>query len=152
LEPNEIDHRYNEIKSDFEILGSWSLRYQSLVEMGRDLEPMDPRFKTLEFYVEGCVSALWIRGDLKDGKLYFSADSDGILPKGLTALLVHLFTGTSPQEILNWEGNPVKDLGFYQNMTPTRVEAFAKMIKKFKEWAGKSLEGQTSGTDLGGRK
>lgn len=141
----DIQERYLQMKQDFEILGSWSMRYQSLIEMGRDREPLDSRYKTEEYYVDGCVSALWIRGELRTGRLYFQIDSDGILPKGLAALLADLFSGALPEEILTWDGNPSQDLGFYQNLTPTRVQAFSKMITRFKECAVKAQEGHLHG-------
>ena len=139
MEKTEVDNRYLELQRDFEVLGSWSMRYQSLIEMGRDMSEFPAEYKTQEFYVEGCLSALWIRGEYRDGLLWFTADSVGILPKGLAALLVHLFNGVAPQEILGWTGSPSKELGFYQNMTPTRVEAFTKMITRFKKIAQEAV-------------
>lgn len=135
MSENEADRRYAQLMEDFEILGSWSLRYQSLIEMGQELPPLDQGFRTPEFFVEGCVSALWIRPEVQEGRLYFQAHSDGVLPKGLVALLVHLFQGLTPGEILAWEGNPVEDLGLRQNLTPTRVQAFGKMLTRFRALA-----------------
>jgi cysteine desulfuration protein SufE len=137
---NSIEKRFENLKSEFNELEQWSLRYQHLVEMGKSLPPLSDNQKQDSNLIQGCVSKVWLGADMRSGKLFFWGDSDGIMPKGLVALTSTIFSNTSPQEILAFQAPILSELGLLQNLTPTRAKAMENMLRRVKELAALALK------------
>ncbi|MCA1746943.1 MAG: SufE family protein, partial [Bacteroidales bacterium] len=106
-----------------------------LVELGNDLPPIDPALKTDENLINGCQSKVWLNADFKDGKIWYQADSDAIIVKGIVALLVKVLNGQPPKEIIDNELYFIDEIGLKQNLSPTRSNGLVAMVKKMKLYA-----------------
>lgn len=130
-----INQIQDDIIEEFSSIDDWMDRYNYLIELSSELEPMDSAYKTDNYIIEGCQSRVWINATLEDGKVTFSADSDAIIAKGLIALLVRVFNGQSPEEILDTELYFIDKIGMKENLTPTRANGLLSMIKQMKMYA-----------------
>src|SRR5690606_19081314 len=98
-----IKEKQQEIVEEFAFLEDWEQKYEYIIDLGKELKGLDSARKTDENLIKGCQSQVWIDAEYRDGKLFFNADSDGILPKGIVSLLVSIYSGHSTQEILRSE-------------------------------------------------
>ena len=94
---NTMKETEEELIQEFEMFDDWMDKYNYIIELGKDLPMIDPQFKTEEFLISGCQSQVWLHPDMRDGKLYFSADSDAIITKGIVNLLIRVLSGHTPQ-------------------------------------------------------
>ena len=101
-----IQEKQQEIIEEFEFLDDWEQKYEYIIDLGKELKGLPEEKKTEENLIKGCQSKVWLDAEFRDGKLFFNADSDGILPKGIVSLLVRIYSGHSTQEILD------SDFGF----------------------------------------
>lgn len=124
-----------DIVEEFSVFEDWLDRYNYLIELGHDLPPIDPQYRTNEYLINGCQSKVWLHADLVDGKLRFKADSDAIIVKGIVALLVKLMNDRTPEEILGTELSFIDDIGLRQNLSPTRSNGLLAMVKKMRLYA-----------------
>jgi len=122
----------NEIIEEFSTFDEWMDKYEYLIELGRDLPQIDPKFKTNEYLINGCQSKVWLNAELKDGKIYFTADSDAIITKGIVALLIRVMNGRTPQEVMNADLFFIDKIGLSENLSPTRSNGLLSMIKQMK--------------------
>lgn len=129
---NEVQ---NEIIEEFSVFDDWLDRYNYLIELGNELPEIDPRYKTSEYLINGCQSKVWLHADMKDGKIWFDADSDAIIVKGIVALLVKVLNGRTPEEILDNNLSFIDEIGLSQNLSPTRSNGLLAMVKKMKLYA-----------------
>ena len=120
---------------EFEMFDDWMDKYNYIIELGKDLPMIDPQFKTEEFLISGCQSQVWLHPEYKDGKLYFSADSDAIITKGIVNLLIRVLSGHTPQEILDNDLSYLDAIGLKNHLSPTRSNGLASMIKQIKLYA-----------------
>jgi cysteine desulfuration protein SufE len=134
-EANQFNQAQQEIVDEFSVFEDWLDRYNYLIELGNDLAPIDPRYKTSEYLINGCQSKVWLHADLVDGKLQFAADSDALIVKGIVALLVRLMNGHTPAEILENELFFIDKIGLRQNLSPTRSNGLLAMVKKMRLYA-----------------
>lgn len=134
-EANQFKQAQQEIVDEFSVFEDWLDRYNYLIELGNDLEPIDPRYRTSEYLINGCQSKVWLHADLVDGKLQFAADSDALIVKGIVALLVRLMNGHTPAEILENELFFIDEIGLRQNLSPTRSNGLLAMVKKMRLYA-----------------
>ena len=132
---DEIESRHRAIVDDFAAMEDWQERYEHIVDLGKALEPLAKEFHTRELKVSGCVSQVWLRATLEDGKLVFAADSDSIFVKGLIALLIRAYSGFTPEEILRTDPTFVREIGITQNLSPNRANGLGSMIHRIKEIA-----------------
>lgn len=132
MEPDKIQE---EIIEEFEQFGDWMEKYNYLIELSKDLEPLDPKFKVPENVIHGCQSRVWLTADVVDGKLIFKADSDAIITKGIVALLIRVLSGRKPEEVMNADLYFVDKIGLRQNLSPTRSNGLLSMIKQMKLYA-----------------
>ena len=126
---NEVQDR---IIDDFSIFEDWMDKYQQLIELGKDLPPIDEKKRTESYLIKGCQSKVWLDAELIDGKISFTADSDAIITKGLVALVIHVLSGHSPEEIVNAKMDFVNQIGLTQHLSPTRANGLVNMIKQMK--------------------
>ncbi len=121
-----LEDRLNEIEAEFELVGEWNDRYRLMVDWGTDLEPLPEPERTEDFFVHGCSSPLWLKGEVVDGLCVVRGYSPGILPQALVALLVRLYHGLR-QDSLGPPVNVGQRLGLVRHLTPTRELTFRRM-------------------------
>jgi cysteine desulfuration protein SufE len=124
-----------EIIEEFSMFEDWMERYEYIIELGKSLPNLDESFKTEENLIKGCQSKVWLHGEVKDEKIVFSSESDAILTKGIVALLLQVYSGQTPQEILEADTNFIDEIGLKEHLSPTRANGLVSMIKKIKLYA-----------------
>ncbi len=125
----------NEIIEEFSVFNDWLDRYDYLIELGNELPDLDPAYRTEEYLINGCQSKVWLNAEFKDSKVYFMADSDAIIVRGIVALLVKALNGQTPKDILESDLYFIDEIGLKQNLSPTRSNGLVSMIKKMKTYA-----------------
>lgn len=130
-----INELQDQIIDDFLIFDDWMDRYNFLIELSKELPIMDSKYKTEQYLIDGCQSRVWINCEQTDGKLYFSADSDAIIAKGLIALLVKVLNGQSAEDVYNADLYFIEKIGMKDNLTPTRANGLVSMIRQMKMFA-----------------
>jgi len=130
-----IEEIQNEIIDEFSMYDDWMDKYGYLIELGNDLEPLDPKDKNDQNLIKGCQSRVWLVADLVDGKIIFKGESDAVIVKGLVALLLRVVSGRTPKELLENDLHFIDDLGLKQNLSPTRSNGLLAMMKQIKMYA-----------------
>lgn len=130
-----IQQKQQEIVKDFEFLDDWEQKYEYIIDLGKNLEGLPEDKKTEDNLIKGCQSKVWIDADFNDGKLFFNADSDGILPKGIVSLLVSIYSGHSTDEILNSDFKFIEEIGLQEFLSPSRANGLMAMTKQIKFYA-----------------
>ena len=125
----------DEIIEEFSVFNDWLDKYDYLIELGNELPEIDPEYKTDEYLINGCQSKVWLNADYRDGKIWYHADSDAIIVKGIAALLVKALNGQPPGEIINNDLYFIDEIGLKQNLSPTRSNGLVAMVKKMKTYA-----------------
>lgn len=113
----------------------WDDRYQYLIDLGKSLPLIDEQYKTEDNIIKGCQSRVWLRAEVNDGKVDFTADSDAILTKGLIAILIRTFSGQSASDILSANTEFIDQIGLKEHLSPTRANGLVSMIKQIKMYA-----------------
>ena len=129
---NEIQDEVIEEFSDFT---DWMDKYQLLIDLGNDQEPLDERYKTEQNLIDGCQSRVWLVADYRDGQLSFTAESDALIVKGIVALLIRVLSGHTPQEILDADLYFIDHIGLREHLSPTRSNGLLAMVKQIKAYA-----------------
>lgn len=122
----------NEIVDEFGMFEQWDDKYQYIIDLGKSLAPLDEKYKTEDRLIKGCQSRVWLYTELKDGKIYFTADSDAIITKGLVALMVRVLSGHTAQEIVEAPLNFINEIGLKDHLSPTRSNGLLAMVKQMK--------------------
>jgi cysteine desulfuration protein SufE len=130
-----LNEAQDRIIEDFSIFGDWMDKYQQLIELGKDLPPIDEKKRTESYLIKGCQSKVWLDAELKDSKIYFSADSDAIITKGIVALLIQVLNERTPQEILDGDLYFIDKIGLKENLSPTRSNGLVSMVKQMRLFA-----------------
>ena len=130
-----INEQRDAIIEEFSDMDDWMDRYQLLIDMGNDLDALDEQYKTNQNLIDGCQSRVWIQCNYSDGQLYFQADSDALIVKGIIALLVQVLSGHTPQEILDTDLYFIDRIGLREHLSPTRSNGLLAMIKQIKAYA-----------------
>jgi len=130
-----LDEIQEEIIAEFEQFGDWMEKYNYLIELSKDLVPLDAKFKTNDNIINGCQSRVWLVAEIIDGNLVFKADSDAIITKGIIALLIKVLSGRKPEEVMNADLYFIDQIGLRQNLSPTRSNGLLSMVKKIKLYA-----------------
>lgn len=130
-----IKERQQEIIEEFEIYDDWMDKYSYLIELSKDLPVINDDAKKDENLINGCQSKVWIDAKFSDGKIYFTADSDAIITKGIIALLVRVLSDSTPQEIIDSDLHFIDEIGLKENLSPTRSNGLLAMIKQMKLYA-----------------
>lgn len=121
-----------DIIDEFSIFDDWLDKYNYLIEMAQSLPPIDPAHRTDQYVIKGCQSRVWIDATMREGRIYYSADSDAIITKGIIALLVRVFNGLTPAEISDVDLSFLDTIGLRENLSPTRANGLVAMIKQMK--------------------
>lgn len=123
----------NEIVDEFSMFDEWLDKYEYIIELGRSLEGYPEDKKTEDKLIKGCQSRVWVESEFKDGRLYFRADSDAIITKGIISLLIKMYSGRTPKEILSSDFSTIDKIGLKENLSPTRANGLVSMIARIKE-------------------
>src|SRR5690625_6189284 len=127
-----IQEIQNEIIDEFSFFDNWEQRYEYLIELGNEINPVTDEVKTDDKIIKGCKSTVWLYAKIEDDKIVFQADSDAILPKGLAALLVRIYNHQRPEDILASNTDFIQEIGLQEFLSPTRANGLLAMIKQFK--------------------
>lgn len=129
---NELQDEVIEEFSDFE---DWMDKYQLLIDLGNEQEPLDSKYKTEQNLIDGCQSRVWLQADLVDGKIIFQAESDALIVKGIVTLLIKVVSGHTPDEILNSDLYFIEKIGLKEHLSPTRSNGLLAMVKQMRMYA-----------------
>lgn len=129
---NEIQ---DQIIAEFELFSDWMDRYNYIIELSAELPAISPDHRTDQYVIKGCQSRVWIDATYSDGRLWFTADSDAIITKGIIALLIRVLNGRTPQEVLEGDLYFIDRIGLRENLSPTRANGLVAMIKQMKLYA-----------------
>jgi len=130
-----ISEMQEQIVSEFSLFDDWMDKYNYLIEMGRSIPVIDESYKTDQYVISGCQSKVWLHADFRDGKIFFSADSDAIITKGIVNLLIRVLSGHTPDDILNTEMDFIDKIGLREHLSPTRSNGLTSMVKQMKLYA-----------------
>ena len=130
-----LEEKKQQVVEDFSLYDEWLDKYEYLIELGKSLEAFPEGKKTDDRLIKGCQSRVWLDAELRDGRLYFSADSDAIITKGIISLLIGVYSGRTPEEIAGDDFGFVAEIGLKENLSPTRANGLVSMIEKIKEIA-----------------
>ena len=131
----DIKQTQETIIEELEVFDDWMDKYSYLIEIGNDLDNFDEANRTPQHLIEGCQSKVWLHAELKEGKVVYTADSDAIIVKGIVALLIRVWSGHTPQEIVESDINFVEKIGLKDHLSPTRSNGLVAMIKQMKLYA-----------------
>lgn len=130
-----IKEKQQELINDFAFLSDWEQKYEYIIDLGKELKGLPEEKKKDDILIKGCQSQVWLDAELRDGKIFFLADSDGILPKGIISLLVGVYSGHTAEEILAADFDFISKIGLQEFLSPSRANGLASMIKQIKFYA-----------------
>lgn len=125
----------DELIEDFAFYTDWMEKYEYIIQLGKELPLIDEQYKQDQYLIKGCQSKVWLYPDLKDGKVYFSADSDAVITKGLVSLMVKVLSGHSPKDIVASDLYFIDQIGLKEHLSPTRANGLLSMVKQMKLYA-----------------
>ena len=129
---NEIQ---DEIIDEFSGFDDWMDKYQLLIDLGNEQEPLDEQYKVEQNLIDGCQSRVWLQADYADGLITFSAESDALIVKGIVTLLIRVLSGHTPQEILDADLYFIDAIGLKEHLSPTRSNGLLAMVKQMRMYA-----------------
>lgn len=124
-----------EVVEEFSVFSDWMDKYEYLIELGKELPIIEEKNKTEQNLIKGCQSRVWLSSRWEDGKLFFTADSDAIITKGIISLLIRVYDGRTPAEILSSDFGFIEKIGLKENLSPTRANGLVSMIKQIRDYA-----------------
>jgi cysteine desulfuration protein SufE len=124
-----------QVVSEFSLFDDWMDKYNYLIEIGKSIPIIDESYKTNQYVITGCQSKVWLHADYRDGNIFFSADSDAIITKGIVNLLIRVLSGHTPDEILNADMDFIDKVGLREHLSPTRSNGLTSMVKQMKLYA-----------------
>ncbi|WP_026465056.1 SufE family protein [Adhaeribacter aquaticus] len=130
-----IQERQDQIIEDFEMFDEWMDKYEYIIQLGKDLPQIEEQYKTADNIIKGCQSKVWLHADYLDGKLFFTADSDAVITKGLVSMVVQVLSGHTPKEIADANIYFIEKIGLQNHLSPTRSNGLLAMLKQIKMYA-----------------
>lgn len=130
-----INELQDEVVEEFSEFTDWMDKYQMLIDLGNELEPLDEQYKTESNLIDGCQSRVWLQCNEKDGRLIFTADSDALIVKGIIALLIRVVSNHTPKEIIDADLYFIDRIGLREHLSPTRANGLLAMTKQMKMYA-----------------
>jgi cysteine desulfuration protein SufE len=125
----------NEIVEEFALFDSWNDKYEYIIDLGKKLPPLEDQYKLDENRVRGCQSTVWLVADDKNGKVFFKAESDSVIVKGLISMLIRVLSGQTPDEIINAKLEFIQKIGMTTHLAQTRSNGLLSMVKQMKNFA-----------------
>ena len=130
-----INEAQDEVIEEFSDFTDWMDKYQLLIDLGNELQPLDAKYKTEDNLIDGCQSRVWLQADMRDGLLYFTAESDALIVKGIISLLIRVLSGHTPHEIAEADLYFIERIGLREHLSPTRANGLLAMLKQMKLYA-----------------
>ena len=130
-----ISEREKEIVDNFSLFDDWEGKYEYLIDLGKKLEPLDDKYRKEENIIKGCQSTVWLVADYRDGRIFFKAESDAIIVRGLVSMLIEVLSGQTPEDVLSAKMEFIKEIGMMQHLAQTRSNGLVSMIKQMKNYA-----------------
>ena len=130
-----INEVQDEVIEEFSDFTDWMDKYQLLIDLGNEQQPLDQKYKTEDNLIDGCQSRVWLQADYRDGRIYFTAESDALIVKGIIALLIRVLSGHTPQEILDADLYFIDRIGLKDHLSPTRSNGLLAMVKQIRVYA-----------------
>lgn len=130
-----LQERVTDLEKEFSGFADWEARYKKIIEMGKSIPDLPESLRVEEAKVRGCQSQVWLHAKLENGKIIFQGDSDALLVKGLVALLLRVYSGSTPDEVLSLKPEFLKRLGFESGLTPSRANGLYAMVKQIQFFA-----------------
>ena len=130
-----INEAQDEVIEEFADFTDWMDKYQLLIDLGGEQQPLDDKYKTGDNLIDGCQSRVWLQADYRDGRIYFTAESDALIVKGIIALLIRVLSGHTPQEIIDADLYFIDRIGLKEHLSPTRSNGLLAMIKQIRMYA-----------------
>jgi cysteine desulfuration protein SufE len=124
-----------EIIEDFSLFDNWEDKYEYIIDLGKKLPALEEKYKLEENKIKGCQSTVWLVADYSDGKVFYKADSDAVIVKGLISMLIHVLSGHTPDEIINAKLSFIREIGMMTHLAQTRSNGLLAMIKQMKNYA-----------------
>ena len=133
-----LKEKQEQIIEDFSMFEEWLDKYEYLIELGKSLEGFPEDKKTEDRLIKGCQSRVWLDSELRDGRLYFTADSDAIITRGIISLLISVYSGRTPSEIMEDDFSFLDTIGLKENLSPTRANGLLSMIATIRQKAAEN--------------
>ena len=130
-----IEAIQNDIIEEFSVFEDWMQRYEYMIELGKSLPLIAEQYKTDDYLIKGCQSQVWLHADYQEGKVFFTADSDAIITKGIVALLVRVYSGHTLEEILAAKTDFIDQIGLKEHLSPTRANGLVSMLEQMRRYA-----------------
>ncbi|WP_299609771.1 SufE family protein [uncultured Aquimarina sp.] len=130
-----IQKLQEEIVDEFSMFDDWMQRYEYMIDLGKSLPLIEEKYKIDENIIKGCQSKVWVHAEMKDEKIEFTADSDAIITKGIIAILIRVFSGQHPKDIIEADTAFIDEIGLKEHLSPTRANGLVSMIKQLKMYA-----------------
>lgn len=130
-----IKERGDQIVEDFGLFDDWMMKYEHIIELGKNLPVIDEKYKNESYEVKGCQSKVWLNAELKDGLIYYKADSDAVITKGIISLLISVLSGNKPEDIVSADMNFINAIGLKEHLSPNRANGLTAMINYMKNFA-----------------
>ena len=130
-----INEAQDEVIEEFSDFTDWMDKYQLLIDLGNEQQPLDQKYKTEDNLIDGCQSRVWLQADYRDGRIYFTAESDALIVKGIIALLIRVLSGHTPQEIIDADLYFIDRIGLKDHLSPTRSNGLLAMVKQIRVYA-----------------
>ncbi len=130
-----VDEVQQEIVDEFSLFSDWMDKYAYIIEQGNALKPLGEQYKTPENLIKGCQSRVWLHTEYRDGKLFFGAESDALIVKGLLALVLRVLSGRTPDEIIGSDLRFMKEIGLTEHLSPTRSNGLLSVIQQVRYYA-----------------
>ena len=128
----------SDVVDEFSMFDEWLDKYEYLIELGKSLKSYPETDKTDDRLIKGCQSRVWLDYKIKDGRIWFNADSDAIITKGIISLLIRIYSGRTPEEIMSSDFSIVDRIGLKENLSPTRANGLVSMIARIREIAAEN--------------
>lgn len=130
-----INETQDDVIEEFSDFTDWMDKYQLLIDLGNEQKPLEEKYKTESNLIDGCQSRVWLQADYRDGRIYFTAESDALIVKGIIALLIQVLSGHTPDEILSADLYFIDKIGLKDHLSPTRSNGLLAMIKQMRMYA-----------------
>lgn len=134
-EQKSIEEIENEIVEEFSLFDEWDEKYEYIIDLGKKLPPLEDQYKKDENRVRGCQSTVWLVADYKDGKIFYKAESDAVIVKGLISMLIRVLSGHQPDEIIEAKLGFINEIGMMTHLAQTRSNGLLAMVKQMKNYA-----------------
>jgi cysteine desulfuration protein SufE len=134
-ERKTIEEIEGEIIEEFSLFDNWDDKYEYIIDLGKKLQPLEDQYKKDENKVRGCQSTVWLVADYKEGRIYYTAESDAVIVKGLISMLIRVLSGQTPDDIVNAKLDFIREIGMMSHLAQTRSNGLLAMVKQMKNYA-----------------